>query len=33
MWFDFAIDKEKIIHMFGGFLEIKGAELNGFYFR
>ncbi|AIX74947.1 MAG: Imm50 family immunity protein [Mixta calida] len=33
MWFDFAIHKEKIIHMFGGFLEIKGAELNGFYFH
>ena len=33
MWFDFAIHKEKIIHMFGGFLEIKGDELNGFYFH
>ena len=33
MWFDFAAHKEKSIHMFDGFLEMKAAELKGFYFH
>lgn len=33
MWFEFALHKEKITHMFGGLFEIKDAELNGFYFH
>ena len=32
MWFDNALHKEMIEHMFGGFLPIEGVELSGFYF-
>ena len=33
MWFEYALHKEKIAHMFGGVFEIKDAELKGFYFH
>lgn len=33
MWFESALHKEKITHMFGDVFELKDAQLNGFYFH
>ncbi|MFB6324857.1 Imm50 family immunity protein [Pantoea deleyi] len=33
MWFEYALHKEKITHIFGGVFELKDAQLNGFYFH
>lgn len=33
MWFERALHKEKITHMFGDVFELKDAQLNGFYFH
>lgn len=31
MWIEHALNKEKVVNMFGGFLDMSGAELIGVY--
>lgn len=33
MWLKYAFNKAKVDHMFGGVLDVEGAELVGFKFH